>query len=162
MPQFHKRKPGSRGYLDYHTNDMVLSRESVQKGMTWREVAKEIDVSQSTLTHQVRSGETNNLGQPPVLSMIEENIKGHKLCMKVVWYFSMSLVTHEEEPWLVLSGEILKIWPVQIAGNCYLRLLQRFIFSSVAASNCWLWIWSQVENNFLIFFIRKSEAVKSN
>ena len=74
MPQFHIKRPGSRGYLDYHTNDMVLSRESVQKGMTWREVAKEIDVSQSTLTHQIRSGETNNLGQPSVLSMIEENV----------------------------------------------------------------------------------------
>ena len=35
----------------------------------------------------------------------------------------------------------MKVWPIQIAENRYLRLLQRFILSSVAASNWSLWIW---------------------
>ena len=54
---------------------------------------------------------------------------------------SMSLVIHEAPPWLAPSGWILKIGPVLIAGNRCLKLLQRFILSSVAASNWWLWIW---------------------
>lgn len=53
---------------------MELAKEAVQKGMAWREAAKEFNVSQSTLAHQIRSGETNNSGQPPVLSMMGENI----------------------------------------------------------------------------------------
>ena len=51
---------------------------------------------------------------------------------KVVGYLfsdSMSLMTQEEPPRLVPSGEIL------IAQNLYLRLLQRFFLSSAAASN---------------------------
>ena len=50
-------------------------------------------------------------------------------------------------PWVLWStrlgpsGEILKIWPVQITQNCYLRLFQIFILTSAAASNWWLWIW---------------------
>ena len=48
---------------------------------------------------------------------------------------SMSLVTQEALPWLAPSREILQIWPVQIAQNCYLRLLQRFFLISVGASN---------------------------
>ena len=67
-------------------------------------------MSQSTLTHQIRSGETNNLGQPSVLSMIEENVIERTQSMHESGLsFSMSLVTHEEAPWLALSGEILKI-----------------------------------------------------
>ena len=54
---------------------------------------------------------------------------------------SMSLVTHKGPSWLEASREILKIWRVQIVGNCHLRLLQKFILSSFAVSNWWLWIW---------------------
>ena len=56
----------------------------------------------------------------------------------------MSLVTHEELPWLGRSIEILQIWPGvpnQIARNRSLRLLQIFFISRVAESNWWLWIW---------------------
>ena len=52
---------------------MELAKEAVQEGMAWRKAAKEFNVSQSTLTHQIRSGE-NNSRQPPVLSMMGENI----------------------------------------------------------------------------------------
>ena len=54
---------------------------------------------------------------------------------------SISLVNHKEPAWLVLNGEILKIWPVQITRNRYLRLLQKIFLSSVAASNWWLGTW---------------------
>ena len=51
---------------------------------------------------------------------------------------SMSLVTHEVPQLLVPSSKILQIWPVQIVQNRYLRLLQIYFLSNVAASNCWL------------------------
>ena len=54
---------------------------------------------------------------------------------------SLSLVTHKAPPWLEASREILIISPVQILGDCYLTLLQKFISGSVAPSNWWLWIW---------------------
>ena len=47
-------------------------------------------------------------------------------------------VIQEAPPWLAPSGELLQIWPVQIAQSCHLRLLQRSFLSSVAASNWWL------------------------
>ena len=77
---------------------------------------------------------------------------------------SMSLVTHKAPPWLALSRDILKIWPVQITGNCYLRFLQRFVLSSFAASNWWLWIWVPVKDYFLKFLHWKirSNQVKLN
>ena len=53
----------------------------------------------------------------------------------------MSLVTHKVPAWLAPSDEILQIWPVQIAPNCYHRLFQKFFLSSVTVSNWWLWIW---------------------
>ena len=70
---------------------------------------------------------------------------------------SMSLTTHEVLPWLMPSGEILQIWPVQIAWNQY-------FLSRVAASNWWLWIWVQgkmctknisVSVAFKVFFFTK-------
>ena len=35
----------------------------------------------------------------------------------------LSFVTHKAPPWLAPSGEILQIWPVQIARNLYFILL---------------------------------------
>ena len=60
--------------LDYHVNDMELAKEAIHQGMAWSEAVKEFNVSQNTLTHQIRSGETNNSGQLPVLSIMGENI----------------------------------------------------------------------------------------
>ena len=74
MPQFHKMEPGSTRHLDYIANDMELAKKAVQKGMALGEAAKEFNVSQSTLTSWIRSGEPNKPGRPPVLSTAEENI----------------------------------------------------------------------------------------
>ena len=76
--------------------------------------------------------ETSQIAEMECLSMVEISFD------KVVSHLfidSMSLVAHGVPPWLVASGEILKIQPVQIAGSCNLKLLQRFILSSVTASN---------------------------
>ena len=62
MPRLHKRKSGSRRYFDYHGNALELAKEAVQKGMTLREAAKEFNVSQSTLTRQMKNGEPNKPG----------------------------------------------------------------------------------------------------
>ena len=49
-------------------------------------------------------------------------IKWSVIYSLILW----NLVTDKLPPWLVLSREILQIWPVQIAQNDYLRLLQTF------------------------------------
>ena len=55
---------------------------------------------------------------------------------------STSLVTQKALTWLVLSGEIFQIWPDQIAWNCHLRLLQRFLWVVPLhqTGNWWIWV----------------------
>ena len=45
---------------------------------------------------------------------------------------SMSLVTQEVPPRLAPSGEILRVWFVQITRNCYLRLSLKHFFKVVS------------------------------
>ena len=45
---------------------------------------------------------------------------------------SMSLVTQEVPPRFAPSGEILRVWFVQIARNCYLRLSLKHFFKVVS------------------------------
>ena len=69
---------------------------------------------------------------------------------------SMSLVTHEAPPWLVLSGEILQIWPTnltyQIAGSSSLQSLLPWRCSSLQQELrcfCLQCSWNLVWNNWI-------------
>ena len=54
---------------------------------------------------------------------------------------STSLVTQKALTCLVPRGEIFQIWPDQIAQNCHLRLLQRFLWVVPLHQTGDWWIW---------------------
>ncbi len=93
MPRFHKRRLGSRRYLDFNSNALNLAMEVVQKGMSKRDAAREYNIPRTTLTRRLISGTstgTSKPGRPPVLTPLEEEMIIERIQVMCDWGFPLS------------------------------------------------------------------------
>ena len=74
MPRDHKRRPGSQRYLDFTEKDV--------------DAEKEFGITKTTLGRRLK-GASNKPGQPPVLTMLEENIIVDRIQLMCRWGFPL-------------------------------------------------------------------------
>ena len=75
MPRFHKRKPGSRRYLDFDDDQLKKAIDAIISGSSQRDTAKTFGIPRSTLARRLKgTGKPKKPGRPPVLTEDEEKI----------------------------------------------------------------------------------------
>ena len=73
MSCFHKRRLGSRRYMDFSEENVQATITAIQEGMWKREAEKVFGVPKTTLGRRLK-GPSNKPGQPPVLIFEEEKV----------------------------------------------------------------------------------------
>ena len=88
MPHFHKRRLGSRTYMDFSEENVQAAITAIQEGMSRREAEKVFDVPKTTLGLGLK-GPSNKPGQPPVLIVEEEKVIVDYIQVMCGWGFRL-------------------------------------------------------------------------
>ena len=88
MPRDHKRRPGSRRYLDFTDKDVEAAVKAIQEGMSKRDAEKEFGIPKTTLCRRLK-GASNKPGRHPVLTMLEDNIIVDRIQIMCRWGFPL-------------------------------------------------------------------------
>ena len=90
MPRFHKRKPGSRRYLDFDDDQLKKAIDAINSGSSQRDAAKRFGIPRSTLARRLKgTGKPKKPGRPPVLTEDEEKIIVHKTQVMCDWGYPL-------------------------------------------------------------------------
>ena len=92
MPRIHKRRPGSRRYLDYTKDRLKDAVDAVKSGrMSKRAAAEEYGIPRTSITRRLDAGDKSpqKPGRPPVLSKEVEDIIVKRIEIMCDWGFPL-------------------------------------------------------------------------
>ena len=88
MLRFHKRRLGSRRYMDFSEENVQAAITAIQEGMLRREAEKVFGIPKTNLGQRLK-GPSNKPGQPPVFPVEEEKVIVDQIQVMCSWGFLM-------------------------------------------------------------------------